>query len=150
MVPNSVSCCREQQIPIGQNSISIARVASRRPQVIALWITPRKELLAQMNATTGALKHPGTSPFACELADFVNATNEPVLPGAPLAWSDLQVRINGQRHPRDCSTSRDPHAPKFPAGQPGVTNGSGRGGSGGSFARDSMIHRRLSAQLAQS
>ena len=137
----------EQQIPVGQNSISIARVASRRPQVIALWLTPSEG--AQMDATTGALKHPGTSPFACELADFVNATDEPVLPGAPLAWSDLQVRINGQRFPRDYSISRDAHASKFPS-EPGPSSNSGRGAGGGSFARDSMIYRRLSKQLAQS
>ena len=137
----------EQQIAVGNNSISIARVASRRPQVIALWMTPSEG--AQMDATTGALKHPGTSPFACELADFVSATNEPVLPGAPLAWSDLQVRINGQRFPRDYSISRSPHASRHTE-QPGSSSNSGRGAGGGSFARDSMIYRRLSAQLVQS
>ena len=137
----------EQQIPVNQNSISIARVASRRPQVIALWMTPSEG--AVMDPTTGALKHKGTSPFACELADYVNATNASILPGAPLAWSDLQVRINGQRYPRDYSISRDQHATKV-AGQPGQSSNSGRGGGGGSFARDSLIYRRLSQQLVQS
>ena len=137
----------EQQIPVNQNSISIARVASRRPQVIALWVTPSEG--AMLDPATGALKHAGTSPFACELADAVNATNEPVLPGAPLAWSDLQVRINGQRYPRDFSISRDAHASRH-VEQPGPSSNSGRGAGGGSFARDSMIYRRLSAQLVQS